>query len=219
MHITTDTLNILKNFSKINASICVDPGTELKTISSSRTVLASAKIDTDFPQAFAIYNIDRFISTLSLFTMPTLDFKERYVEISDGNKKSNYVYADESTLKKAPDKTINLPSVDASFNLSYDQFKEVEKAAGVLTLPEIAINGDGSVIHLQAIDSKNPSGDIYSIEIGETTQEFNAIFKLENINKILPGVNYEVSVCSKGISQFSSESVDYWIAVEHNSTF
>lgn len=219
MHITTDTLNVLKNFSKINASICVTPGHELKTISSSRTVLARAEVDTEFPNPFAIYNIDRFISTLSLFTMPTLDFKDRYVEISDGNKKSNYVYADESTLKKAPDKTISLPSVDASFELPYDQFKEVEKAAGILTLPEIAINGDGSTIHLQAIDSKNPSGDIYSIEIGETNQEFNALFKLENINKIFPGLTYNVSISSKGISEFSSDSINYWIAVEHNSTF
>jgi hypothetical protein len=219
MHITTDTLNILKNFSKINASICIDSGDVLKTISSSRTIMAKAKVDTNFPKNFAIYNIDRFISTLSLFSMPTLEFKDNYVEISDGKTKSNYTYADESTLKKAPDKTISLPSVDANFEMTYDQFKEIERAAGVLGLPEISITGDGSSIYLKSIDSKNPSGDIYSIEIGETTQEFNAIFKLENINKILSGTTYEVSISSKGISQFSSELVDYWIAVEHNSTF
>ena len=46
---------------------------------------------------------------------------------------------------------------------------------------------------------------------------FKAIFKAENI-KIIPG-DYEVSISSKGISHFSGESVEYYIAVESNSTF
>ena len=217
MKIATNTVNVLKNFAKINPSIVVQEGNVLKTISPSKTIMAKAKVETDFTKRFAIYNLDRFISTVSLFTDPELKFGDKSVEIYDGNKKSQYTYADETTITKAPDKEINLPSVDVSFTLTNDSLKDVEKAAGVLGLPEIVVFGDGKNVFLQAADTKNVTGDIYSINIGDTDKTFRAIFKSENI-KIIPG-DYEVTISSRGISHFSGKDVEYWIAVEQSSTF
>lgn len=217
MKISTNTVNVLKNFAKINPSIVVQEGNVLKTISPSKTIMARAKVETDFATRFAIYNLDRFISTVSLFTDPELKFGDKSVEIFDGNKRTQYTYADESTITKAPDKEINLPSVDVSFLLTNDHLKDVEKAAGVLGLPEIVVFGDGKNIFLQAEDSKNPSGDVYSINIGDTDKTFKAIFKAENI-KIIPG-EYQITISSRGISHFSGKEVEYWIAVEQSSTF
>lgn len=217
MNIDTNTVNILKNFAKINPSIVIQEGNTLKTISTSKTIMAKAKVPTDFPKRFAIYNLDRFISTLSLFTKPELNFKDKFVEVVEDNRRTAYTYADESTVTKAPEKEINIPSVDVSFTLTNTALKEVEKALGVLGLPEIMVVGDGSKVYLQASDSKNPSGDVYSVEVGETTKSFKAIFKAENI-KILPG-DYEVSISSRGISHFASGDIEYWIAVEKNSEF
>jgi hypothetical protein len=217
MKISTNTVNVLKNFAKINPSIVVQEGNVLKTISPSKTIMAKAKVETDFGKRFAIYNLDRFISTVSLFNDPELKFGDKSVEIFDGNKKSQYTYADETTITKAPDKEINLPSVDVSFRLTNDHLKDVEKAAGVLGLPEIVVMGDGTNVFLQAADSKNPSGDVYSINIGDTDKAFKAIFKAENI-KIIPG-DYDVTISSRGISHFSGKDVEYWIAVEQSSQF
>lgn len=217
MKLTTNTVNIFKNFSKINPSILIQEGNVLKTISPSKTIMAKAKADNDFSRKFAIYNLDRFISTISLFNDPELKFGDKSVEIFDGNKKSQYTYADESTITKAPDKEINLPSVDVKFTLTHDNLKDVEKASGVLSLPEIVIVGDGTNVFIQAADTKNPSGDVYSINIGDTDKTFKAIFKAENI-KIIPG-DYEVSISSRGISHFSGKDVEYWIAVESSSQF
>jgi hypothetical protein len=217
MKIDTDTINVLKNFAKINPSILVQEGNVLKTISPTKTIMAKAKVKTDFSKRFAIYNLDRFISIVSTFTDPEFKFGENSVDISDNNKKQHYVYADENTVTKAPEKEINLPSVDVSFTLTNDVLRDVEKAAGILALPEIAVVGDGKNISLQAVDTKNPTGDVYSIVIGKTDNAFKAIFKAENI-KIIPG-EYEVNISSKGISQFSGEEVEYFIAVEANSIF
>ena len=217
MKIDVNTVNVLKNFAKINPSIVVTEGNVLKTISPTKTIMAKAKVKTEFSQRFAIYNLDRFISTLSLFTDPELKFKDKFVDISDENRKTHYVYADENTVTKAPDREINLPSVDVTFRLTNDALKDVEKAAGVLGLPEIVVVGDGQNIKLQAEDVKNPSGDVYSVVIGTTDKAFKAIFKAENI-KIIPG-DYDVSISSKGISHFLHEDVEYYIAVEQNSTF
>lgn len=217
MKISTNTVNILKNFAKINPSILIQEGNTLKTMSPSKTIMAKAKIDTEFPKRFAIYNLDRFISTASLFTDPNFDFGERTVTIKEGDRKIDYVYADENTINKMPDREINLPSIDVTVTLTNASLKEVEKAGGVLGLPEILIVGDGSDVYLQAADSKNPSGDVFSVKIGETTKTFKAIFKTENI-KILPG-DYEVSISSRGISHFYGKEAEYWVAVEQSSTF
>jgi hypothetical protein len=217
MKIDTNTISVLKNFAKINPSIIVQEGNVLKTMSTNKTILAKANVTTNFGKRFAIYNLDRFLSTISLFNNPELNFGEKSVEISDETKKINYTYADESTIAKAPEKEINLPSVDVIFKLTNDNLKDVEKAAGVLQLPEILVSGDGVNVYLQAADSKNPSGDVYSVAIGTTDKTFKAIFKHENI-RIISG-DYEVSISSKGISNFKGAEAEYWIAVEQSSTF
>lgn len=217
MKIATNTVNVLKNFAKINPSIVVQEGNVLKTISPSKTIMAKATVETQFSKKFAIYNLDRFISTVSLFNDPELKFGDKAVEIFDGNKKSNYTYADESVITKAPDKEINLPSVEVKFVLTNEVLKDVEKAAGVLGLPEIVVMGDGTNVFLQAMDTKNPSGDVYSVNIGDTDKAFRAIFKAENI-KIIPE-DYEVTISARGISHFVGKNVEYWIAIEQSSTF
>lgn len=217
MKIDAETINVLKNFAKINPSIIVPEGNTLKTISTGKTIMAKAVVPASFDKRFAIYNLDRFMATLSLTADPELVFEENWVSIRSGNSRIKYGYADESTITKAPEKTLTLPSVDASFKLTNSQLKEVEKALGVLGLPEIVVVGDGATVELQAADTKNPSGDVYSVEVGQTTKTFKAIFKAENI-RILPG-DYDVEICSKGISHFSCGAVEYWIAVESTSTF
>ena len=217
MKIDTNTVNVLKNFAKINPSIVIPEGNVLKTISPNKTIMAKAKVKTDFDKRFAIYNLDRFISIVSTFTDPDFKFGEKSVDISDTRKRTHYVYASEETVTKAPEKEINLPSVDVTFTLTDEDLRNVEKDAAILALPEIVVTGDGKKLYLQAADTKNPSGDVSSIEIGDTDKVFKAIFKAENI-KIIPG-KYEVSISSRGISLFSGEEVDYYIAVEQTSTF
>lgn len=217
MKIDTNTMTVLKNFAKINPSIMINEGNTLKTVSSTKTIVGKANVSTLFEHKFAIYNLDRFLSTLGLFKDPELTFQDKYVTISGDNKKLNYTYADESIIIKAPEKDIVLPSEDVTLKITNDEMKDVEKALGILGLPEIVISGDGNKVYLQAVDSKNPSGDIYSIEIDNTDKTFKAIFKSENI-KILPG-DYEVIICSKGISFWKNDIVEYFIAVESTSTF
>lgn len=217
MKIDTDTVNVLKNFAKINPSILVQEGNVLKTISPTKTIMAKAEVKTDFPKRFAIYNLDQFIALYSIFTDPSLKFSENSVTLSEDNRKCHFTYADENTVTKAPDREINLPTVDVSFHLADKDLRAVERGAGILNLPELAVIGDGKIVSLVAIDSKNPTSSDYAIDIGKTDKVFKAIFKVENI-KIIPG-DYEVTISSRGISHFMGSDVEYYIAVESNSTF
>lgn len=217
MRIDNSTITVLKNFSNINPSIVIKEGDILETISSSKTIKAKAKVSTTFPRRFAMYNLNKFISILSLFENADVSFDENSLTVSDGNKSTQLTYSDEATIIKVPEKDIKLPSIDVTVNITNDNIKDIEKALGVLAVPEIIVSGDGSNINLQAADSKNSTGDFYSIVIGETSKTFRAIFKAENI-KILPG-DYTVDICSKGISKFYNNEVEYFITVEQSSTF
>ena len=176
-----------------------------------------AKVQTNFPQRFAIYNLDRFISTLSLFENPELTFGEKYVTISTIGRKINYTYADENTVIKVPDKDINLPDSDVTFTLTPEAFKDIQKASGILALPEILVIGDGTNMYLQVADTKNPSGDTFSIDIGESDKKFKSVFKFENL-KIIPDT-YTVQISSKKISLFNGNVAQYYIAIEDTSSF
>ena len=221
MKVSERTTNLLKNYASINQSIEFREGNILKTVSPLNTILASVEIEEEFPQTFPIYELNRFLGTLSLFNNPELNFMDNGVNISDDNHKAIYRYCGSSSMfQTPPDKDITFPDAEINFKLSQDQFKKTINAANTLGLPEIVVEGDGSEIMFVVSDTGNPSSDRFSTKVGTTDKTFCMIFKTENLNKIMEGT-YDVSLSSKRISHFKREgdSLQYWIALEQNSTF
>jgi hypothetical protein len=217
MQLTPETQNLLQSFAKINNSIIIKSGDTLSTISNSKAVLAKAKLNQEFPSQLSIYDLSKFLSVLSLFQEPDLDIKEKFAVISAGDKKLNFTFSDESLITQPPAKDIKFPDPEVKVDLSQETISDILKAQGVLRLPELGLVGDGKKVYLQALDSKNSSADAFSIEVGSTKLKFKVIFKAENIR--LLSDNYEVSVTSKGLSHWKGERVEYYIAIEANSTF
>lgn len=219
MKIDEHTISILKNFSRINNSIIINPGNELKTISPSKNIIAYSKISTVFDKKIVIYDLVRFLSVLNLFTEPELILNDNYITIQSDNKNVNYIYADEEVVSncKPPKNKLELPNVDVSFELKNEDLKSIEKASNVMNLPEIVFMGDGNDVYIQTSDSKNSTGDVYSIKIGNTDKKFKVIFKKDSI-KIIPD-DYVVNISKKRISQFIGNHIEYFIAIESNSTF
>lgn len=220
MKISKQTLSFIKNFAGINASLAVKPGSVLKTVAPQNNIMATATVSEDFPRAFAIYDLTQFLGALSLFEDPDFEFGEQAVTISSGKNSVKYFYAEESMIKTAGDKKIVLPSVDVSFKVTSAQLQAILKASSVLSVPEIAVVSDGDKLQLVAVDNKNATSNRYAVDLdGESTGSFKVIFKAENI-KVLPG-DYDVEICSKGISRFNSTGlgVEYFIAIEQSSSF
>ena len=222
MKLDVNTLSILRNFAGINPSIVVKPGKVLTTIAPSKTIYARATVDPEFDKRFAIYDLSRFISAVTLFEEPNLSFGDAAVRISDSTSKSvQYKYASEDVIKHIPpDKEIKLPSIDVTFNLTDKIFREITKAASVLGLTTISVVGDGTNVTLQAEEIKSgvSESDNFSVNVGETDKTFKAVFKSENLMKLIPG-DYRVDISSKGISHFAGQGVEYFVAVEANSKF
>lgn len=217
MKFSDSTITILKNFSSINPSILFKPGKTISTISPQKTVMAIAELDDTIPSSACVYDMSRFLSIYGLYSTPDVDFEEKNFIISEGKRKTKYVYADPSMIISPPEKTIKLPSNDVEVEVEWTDLQSVIKAAGVLQLPEIAFVGENGSVYLRAIDSGNPSADTFGVELGETADTFSFIIKSENI-KLLPQ-NYKVSLSSKFISKFESTNVKYFIAIESKSTY
>ena len=220
MKLSDKTLTILKNFAGINNSILVKQGTQLRTISVAKNILAEAQIDENLPKDFGIYDLNQFLNGLGLHQDPDLDFKEEsYLTIREGKRRVKYFYADPAVIISPPDKEITLPSEDVHFQLDSTSLEKLLKAAAVYQLPDFCVVGDGSQVKLVVRDKKNDTSNSYSIEVGETDKNFTFNFKVENI-KIIPGA-YDVVVSQKLLSKFTNTQYDlkYYIALEPDSTF
>jgi len=220
MKLSDNALAILKNFAGINNSILVKQGNKLRTISVAKNILAEAEIKEEFPRDFAIYDLNQFLNGLSLHQDPDLDFnQDSYLSIKEGKRRVKYFFADPNVIIAPPEKEITLPSQDVCFQLDSVTLDKLVKAAAVYQLPDMSAIGENGVIKLVVRDKKNDTSNEYAIVVGETSDDFEFNFKVENI-KIIPGA-YEVVVSSKLLSQFTNtqHNLKYYIALEPDSTF
>ena len=220
MKLSDNTLSLLKNFSTINQSILFKQGNRLRTISVMKNILAEATVSEEFPQDFGIYDLGQFLNGMGLHQSPELDFtNDNHVVIKEGKMRSKYFFADPNVIITPPDKAIDLPSEDVTFDLSTQQLDKLLKAAGIYQLPDLSVVGENGAVKLLVRDKKNDTSNSFAIAVGETDSTFNFNFKVENI-KILPGT-YHVVVSQKLLSRFTSKNYDltYYIALEPDSTF
>jgi len=219
MKLSDNTIDVLKNFSTINPSLAFRQGNILRTVSPQKNILASAIVGETFPVDFAIYELNQFLGLASLFDGGEIDFGDKSLSMSEGASTCRYTYTDPSMITSVPEKNLTLPSIDVNFNMSAAAYKRVVNAANQLSLPEVAVRGEEGVITLTATDSKNPTANEFSQEVGTCSDEikFNFLFKTENLKFIAD--DYSVEISSKGISHFKGTMIEYWVATEAGSSF
>ena len=217
------TLDLLKNFASINSNILVKPGQSIQTISPVKNVLAQASVAETFDVEFGIWDLNKFLGTVSLFSDPVFSFGEKSVEISSERGKSSVVYYySEPKLLTVPTKSLNMPESVVSFDLTTSVFQELMKAASVMQLTDMSARStDDGKIELVVMDRTDKGSNNYSVEVAENISgaDFEFFFKVENL-KLLPG-DYHVEVSNGVVSQFNHSNLDatYWIALESDSKY
>jgi hypothetical protein len=220
MKLSDSTLSLLKNFSTINQSILFKKGNKLRTISVMKNILAEATVSEEFPKDFGVYELNQFLNGMALYNSPELDFQDdSYVVIKEGRSRSKFFFAEPNVIVTPPDKPLELPSEDVTFEVSTEQLEKLLKAAAIYQLPDLSVVGDSNGVKIVVRDKKNDTSNDFSITVGETSDMFSFNFKVENM-KILPGT-YDVVVSQKLLSRFTSKNHDltYYIALEPDSTF
>ncbi len=220
MIIDNNARTILRNFATINPSLLVRPGSELRTISPSKCVMAIARLDQSFDQTFGIYDLSQFLATVALFESPTLTPVEgSHMMIEEGSESVRYMFAAPNLIIAPPQKDIQLSSVDVSFDLPASVLSKAIRAMGTLGAPQLSFTGDGQSVFLCALDHTNSSKSVYRAKIAETDKKFNIIVLSENVKML--SLDYKVSISKSGPGpiRLYNDQIEYWIAAEKTSTF
>ena len=213
------TLDVLKNFSTINSSIVFRKGSTVRTISNAENILANFTGEEIFPVDFAIYDLSQFLSGISLFSDPQLEFdNENFVNIRGSRQSARYYFSDpEITLKSAPEKNVKFPGADIQFNLTGEDLIALQKASAVYSLPDLTFHSEEGSNEIKLIlrDKENDTSNTYDLTVaGNSTGTYSLDLKIENI-RLLPG-DYTVKVSQHLISEWTNVNVDltYYIALE-----
>jgi len=218
MKLSNETISVLKNFSTINANLMVKAGSSISTMSAMKNIVAKAGVTEEFPSDFAIYDLNEFLSQLSLFGKPDLEFDKDFVTITEEGTSDRLVYwFSDPSVVTTPAKDPSLHSPELVFNLSSETLDRITKAGAVVGVPDMSLSGG----KLAVTDKKNSTANVFetSLDVGDVDAEYKFWFKVENL-KLIPGA-YDVEVSSKKISHFTNTKlgVQYWIALEPESSF
>ena len=222
MKLSNNTISVLKNYASINQNLVIKEGKELTTMSAMKNIIAKAEVEEEFPQEVAIYDLNEFLSCISLFQSPNLEFESTFVTITEENKpttKMKYFYSDPSVVT-TPSKMITMPSNEITFTLDSATLSNITKAAAVISSADLVLEKSNGTSSLTVKDKKNDTANSYSMGV-ETQGEgnFSFFFKVENL-KLVEG-KYTVEISSKNISHMKNESIpiEYWIALEPESNY
>ena len=166
MKISAQTLEILKNFASINSNILVKPGDKIKTVSNYKNVLAEANVPEYFDTEFGIWDLNKLLGVVSLFEDPSFEFGEKSMVIEGNNGATVRYYYSEPKLLTTVNKELNMPDAVVHCEIKEEDFKEIQRAASVLQLPDLKISSEGEDITLTIHDRKDPSTNSYSFGVG-----------------------------------------------------
>ena len=226
MKLSSETVSVLKNFSTINQNLVIKEGSSISTMSAMKNIVASADVKEDFPQDFAIYDLNEFLAALSLFETIDIDFKKDFLVITENGSTSRalqYWYSDPSVVTH-PKTEITMPDPDVEFEFTSTTLSEVTKAASIIGAPDMVLEGlnKGNAV-IKVTDKKNATANDFKVHVpvGDDVKDvaYKFWFKVENL-KLIPG-SYNVKVSSKKISHFSHAKVpvEYFIALEPESAY
>ena len=223
MKLSEHTVEVLKNFATINQNLVIKEGSTLTTMSAMKNIVAKAEVEESFDKEVAIYDLNEFLASISLFTSPILEFDEGFVTIKEENNPKNslkYFYSDPSVVT-SPNKTITMPSKEVSFKLNGENLNKLKRAAGVIQAPDLVLEKNNTDVFLTVKDKKNDTANTFSIDVDTVADgsDFKFFFKVENL-KLMDG-DYNVDISSKNISHLASSNkdVEYWVALEPESSY
>jgi len=211
MKLSAETINVLKNFAKINPNFKTEKGNTIRTKDQGNTQFAIATIAETLPCDFAIYDLTKFLTVVDgLFKDPDLEFKEHEVIISSQDKEDGIqhfwycepgIIDDVQVLRK-------FPEPDAEFTLSEKLFNRMNRCVGVLsgTMKEIRFIGGNGVVKLVGYDKSKSDKNTFEIILHDYDGADFDVSVAHKRLEMIPGT-YHCSVINGRI--LSAENTEY----------
>lgn len=220
--VSDTTTKILKNFAGISNSLILNAGKSQRTIAKGKSVLALAELPDAWPVETPIYDLNKFLGTLSAFKTPLIEFGEDRMKIADGRLRASYRYSDASLIAAAPTKTLPFDNPNVKFTISEADMERLSKLAALLESDTMTIIVDKGEVTITATDAKNPAAHDSALEIASADVQaanpswsHQIAFSTEHVAMLLTGA-YEVSISDwkYGYFQHKTEPVAYYIVAQ-----
>jgi hypothetical protein len=216
-----ETLSLLKNFASINTNIVFKPGDCIATISNAKNIFAKATIKEDFPNEFAIYDLNSLLAMLTLMENQEVAFGDKNLTVTSDKGKFEYFYSNADIVTAAP--VGEIEHVDVyKFKLMAEDVQMIMKAAAITGAPTISVTNKNQTVTLSVSDRKNDTASNFNKVLGTAFENFDVFIAVENL-KVIPDA-YEVSVAKtpNGKAKFlhfkhENRPLQYWIACEPGS--
>jgi hypothetical protein len=168
-----------------------------------------------------LYDLDNFLSVVGMFSQPVLDFRPRFVRITDehGEGQVDYIYGSPSAIYK-PLKVPPLPQKVIEFDLPEQKWTAIQKAASVLNKPEVLILSDGLAVEISTHDHKYQYTHTFTMPVAADTHGLQCQHILSlALFKLLKG-SYRATVTPRfTVFQRVGCDMTYWVACDPASTF
>ena len=135
-------------------------------------------ITEEVPADFGVYDLNNFLSVISLGTDPTFEFEDKNVIIvsNKGRSKTKYRFCEPTMIVTPPEKELVMPEPEISISLTADDFSDIMRTAAVLASPQIAVESTGTKVNLATLDTSNDSSHTNTLEIAEGDGKVYKIF-------------------------------------------
>lgn len=229
MKLTKQTIEIISSLSKINDGLVFKTGNVLRARAKGapNPIVEVQFASQSFPTDFALYNINQFLTMLSMFDVPVLEFGETELLIKDeqSTRSARIKYASEKNIVHMPYASkIKEQPIALQFKLLSGDLKSLIKAGSTLASPEYVFQSDGSKFIVGTFNHKNSGIDKYQVELQPDLipdDPFTVIITADHLQ--LLNRDYTVYVAKSGLVRFCSENdhdtINYWITVHEKTTF
>jgi len=216
MRLTDKTTSVLKNFAAINKNILIHEGSTVRTVSPSKTVMAKAVLDDEFPREVCLYDLNRFLNTVGLFNEPDIELGDTSLTLTSGASQIRYSYANPELLVVAKQKDLTVSDYLTTVHIPAEVLLAVDRARKTLGLEEISIEAKDGQLWIKALDASGSTNDQFALQLGESNHTFKAVMEADNM-ELIPQ-SYNVSISPRGITHWKGNNLEYWIVLLANKS-
>lgn len=175
MKLSNTTVKILSNFAAINPGMIFNPGNIQYTISPLNTIVCKATLAEDFPQTFAIYDLEMMLKLYKTIDDAELEFGEDHLLIKNDREQIKFYYADSSVVVSPKKFPYNHDDVVLSFPVDNDIIQKIKSLANSATFfkhLKIHTKGTDICLALTNKESRERAINQYMINVGQLDETF-----------------------------------------------
>lgn len=217
MKFEQNTIDIIRNLNQITQSgirfpegniISVADGMQQGDRMKGVTTVCIAELTQEITEELLVFDPVQFFSALSTFENPMIEVEGQTIIVRDEKTKKLGSFKIMMGAREVVGKgvTANEETFEGDdiikLQLDADAINHLFKAVGIVVAPYIMFIGKDGDLLVRGHDKDNPTADQYNMPIGVTERDFQIPVKVESINKLMKGVDYDVTLTQKGIVRF-----------------